>query len=178
MLKTAALILLSATLGMGGAVALTLSHGVQQDRQQDRLATRQASPKPLSDPSLRPQPAVAAAQAAPQSLPAAPSAAEANQPALPRLLPRPRPAMPEAVPAETMPTETMPATVAAAELPRLTISSQSATQPFAFAAPSAGPLPATVAEVDPAALPPPLAPRLLNAEGRINYNPWKTGVYR
>ena len=169
MLKTAALILLSATLGMGGAVALTLSHGVQQDR----LATRQASPKPLSDPGLRPQPAVAAVQAAPQILPAAPSAAEANQPGLPRLLPRPRPAMPDTVPAAPL-----PAAVAEAELPRLTISSQSAAQPFAFAPPSAGPLPSTVAEMEPVALPPPLSPRLLNAEGRINYNPWKTGVYR
>lgn len=153
MLKTAALILVSATLGMGGAVALTLSHGVQQDRL--------ASPKPLAAPGLPPQPA---AQAAPQILPAV---AAAEQPGLPRLLPRPRPARPE----------TLPAAVAGADLPRLTISSQSAAQPFALAAPSAAPLPSAVAEMEPATLPP-RAPSLLNAEGHINYNPWKTGVYR
>ena len=160
MLKTAALILVSATLGMGGAVALTLSHGVQQDRQ----ASRQASPQPLAAPGLPPQPAVAAAQAAPQILPAV---VAAEQPGLPRLLPRPRPARPE----------TLPAAVAGADLPRLTISSQSAAQPFAFAAPSAAPLPSAVAEMEPATLPP-RAPSLLNAEGHIKYNPWKTGVYR
>lgn len=163
MLKTAALILVSATLGMGGAVALILSHGVQQDR----LASRQASPKPDPAPGLPPQPVVAALQKAPQIPPAAPASAAAEQPGLPRLLPRPRPARPE----------TLPAAVAGADLPRLTISSQSAAQPFAFAAPSAAPLPSAVAEMEPATLPP-RAPSLLNAEGHINYNPWKTGVYR
>ena len=178
MLKTVALLLLSVSLGMGGAVALTLSHGAQHERH-------------ASFPAHEPQPEMrqtsAGTQAAlPASALAAPAlahpvalpdqAALVVQPDLPRLQPRPRPTL--SAPALAAPALSAPALTAAIPArparpsgtqplpPQLSISSHSATAP----------LTTTPLWQPPAA--PDRQPGLLHADGGINYNPWKTGVYR
>ena len=173
MLKTVALLLLSVSLGMGGAVALTLSHGAQHERH-------------ASFPAHEPQPEMrqtsAGTQAAlPASALAAPAlahpvalpdqAALVVQPDLPRLQPRPRPTLSApalAAPALTAAIPARPARPSGTQPlpPQLSISSHSATAP----------LTTTPLWQPPAA--PDRQPGLLHAEGGINYNPWKTGVYR
>ncbi len=173
MLKTIALLLLSVSLGMGGAVALTLSHGAQHERH-------------ASFPAHEPQPEMrqtsAGTQAAlPASALAAPAlahpvalpdqAALVVQPDLPRLQPRPRPTLSApalAAPALTAAIPARPARPSGTQPlpPQLSISSHSATAP----------LTTTPLWQPPAA--PDRQPGLLHAEGGINYNPWKTGVYR
>ncbi|HRK43968.1 MAG TPA: hypothetical protein PLH11_13105 [Gemmobacter sp.] len=94
MLKTVALTLLSASLGMGAAVALTLSHGVQQNRQTTGQANEQAStqtPRQTTPRQTIPLQSTAPASQRQQQVAVLSPAISPDQPALPRLKPRPRP---------------------------------------------------------------------------------------
>lgn len=167
MLKPIALLLLSVSLGMGGAVALTLSHGVQHERHASFPAYE---PKPAMRQTSAALPATAPAASAPAHPVALPDqAALVVQPDLPRLQPRPRPVLSAPVvsapalsaPAPSAPVLTARPSGAQPLPPQLSISTHSAPTPLWQ--------PRAAQERQPG---------LLHADGGINYNPWKTGVYR
>lgn len=139
MLKSLAVILLAVSFGMGGAVALTLSHGMKHEQ-------HASLPAPMPHQPL-----------AAQNLPETPVIL-GLQPDLPRLRPRPRPVVPDLL-AQPVPARNPDGA------PRLSISSHSAMGPLWAPPVLSGPQP-------------PLRQSLRHADGSINYNPWKTGVYR
>ena len=158
MLKSIAMTLFAVALGVGGGLALTLTH----DRKQERLAEADAAMAPATA-SLWSDPAVSGLLA--PALPEA-RAATAVAPDLPRLRPLPRPAGDTASGDAPL---GLPAPQPAP--PRLSASSQNSADPLWLLPRASGPLIAPMA--------PQQAPSgLRQAHGGINFNPWNTGVYR